>query len=154
MNPFSYDEVDVSNKLQLISLSMIFFPIFFVVFSYYFYCSFILFSVYFVFTIISIFFIIIIIIIVIIIFIFIFFFIFIPIGNLTRKRECTNSMIVLRSDEALFFLLAHTNTDIVSAVCGALVNLSGDPGWRFLYRTAKGNNKSVHFYFNFFVIVE
>ena len=78
-----------------------------------------------------------------------FFFFFILIGNLTRKRDCTNSMIVLRSDEALFFLLAHTNTDIVSAVCGALVNLSGDPGWRFLYCTAKGNNQSVHFYFNF-----
>ena len=131
---------------------MISFPFFFVLFSYYFYCIFILFSINFVFIIIFIFFIIIIIF--IFIFIFIFFFIFIPIGNLTRKRECINSMIILRSDEALFFLLAHTNTDIVSAVCGALVNLSGDPGWRFLYRTAKGNNQSVHFSFNFFVIVE
>ena len=59
-------------------------------------------------------------------------------GNLTRNRECTQSMILLRSDEALLLLLAHNNPEIVSAVCGALVNLSGDPGWRFSYRTMKG----------------
>ena len=47
-------------------------------------------------------------------------------------------MILLRSDEALLLLLAHNNPEIVSAVCGALVNLSGDPGWRFSYRAVKG----------------
>ena len=131
---------------------MIFFPFFFVLFLFYFHFIFNLFCLNHRFNFFYHFYFFIIII--IFIFILIFFFIFIPLGNLTRKRECTNSMIILRSDEALFLLLAHTNSDIVSAVCGALVNLSGDPGWRFLYRTAKGNNQSVHFYFNFFVIVE
>jgi hypothetical protein len=54
-------------------------------------------------------------------------------GNLTRSKEVTRSLIQSRSDEALLLLLGHTNKDIVTAVSGALVNVSGDPSWRGTY---------------------
>lgn len=62
-------------------------------------------------------------------------------GNLTRNYEVARSLIKTRSDEALLLLLGHPNNEIVSAVTGALVNLSGNPLWRHSYKGNEGSKK-------------
>lgn len=54
----------------------------------------------------------------------------------------SRSLIATRIDEALLLLLAHTHPDIISAVSGALVNLSGDPEWKVAYRTVRGESRA------------
>eukprot|EP01036_Dinobryon_divergens_P034222 gene34222-44208_t len=47
-------------------------------------------------------------------------------GNLTRRKHVLDSIVANRTDEALILLLGHVNIEIVSAVTGALVNMSAD----------------------------
>ena len=66
-------------------------------------------------------------------------------GNLTRLRAVTRSLILARCDETLLLLLAHTNSNIVTAASGTLVNLSGDPDWRVTY-TVQTSPKGAYLY--------
>lgn len=48
-------------------------------------------------------------------------------GNLTRVNNVVPALISRRADEALLLLLQHPNEDIVLAVTGTLVNITGHP---------------------------
>jgi hypothetical protein len=48
-------------------------------------------------------------------------------GNLTRLPTVLQSLAQTRTDEALILLLSHKDMDVVSAVTGALINLSASP---------------------------
>ena len=53
-------------------------------------------------------------------------------GNLTRLPTVLSSLTQSRTDEALVLLLSHKDMDVVSAVTGALINLSANPRSRGL----------------------
>lgn len=48
-------------------------------------------------------------------------------GNLTRRQDVLGSLQTTLADEAFVLLLSHRNSDIVTAVTGALVNQSAEP---------------------------
>ena len=48
-------------------------------------------------------------------------------GNLTRLPTVLTSLAQTRTDEALILLLSHKDMNVVSAVTGALINLSASP---------------------------
>ena len=51
-------------------------------------------------------------------------------GNLTRLPQVLASLNSARTDEALLLLLGHRDQEVVSAVAGALINLSANPDSR------------------------
>ena len=48
-------------------------------------------------------------------------------GNLTRKLPVLQALQSSLADEAFILLLSHSNLDVVSAITGALVNLTAEP---------------------------